>query len=86
MVQRNTEKRKVRSISLKFGTLNVGSMTGKSTELADIMERRKADFVCAGNQVKGQQGQKIWKRLQPILPWCGWKEKWSRRDCIGRIC
>ena len=38
---KQTEKRNVRSVSLKFGTLNVGRITGKSRELADMLERRK---------------------------------------------
>ena len=45
-VRRKRDKRKVRSVSLKFGTLNVGTITGKSRELADMMERRKVDILC----------------------------------------
>ena len=44
-VQRKRDKRKVRSVSLKFGTLNVGTITGESRELADITERRKLDIL-----------------------------------------
>ncbi|KAK3574478.1 hypothetical protein QTP86_008076 [Hemibagrus guttatus] len=29
-----------------MGTLNVGTMTGKGRELADVMERRKVDILC----------------------------------------
>ena len=46
MVRRKRDKRKVRSVGLKFGTLNVGTITGKSRELADMMERRKVDILC----------------------------------------
>ena len=46
MVQRKRYKRKIRSVSLKFGTLNVGTITGKHRELADMMERRKIDIFC----------------------------------------
>ena len=46
MVRRKRDKRKVRSVSLRFGTLNVGTITGKSRELADMMEKRKVDILC----------------------------------------
>ena len=39
-------RRKVKRVELKVGTLNVGTMTGKSRELADVMERRKVDVLC----------------------------------------
>ncbi|KAK3516306.1 hypothetical protein QTP70_009434 [Hemibagrus guttatus] len=40
------EKRKGKSVGLRIGTLNVGTMTGKGRELADVMERRKVDILC----------------------------------------
>ena len=50
------KKRNVKSVSLKFGTLNVGTITGKSRELPDMMERReRVLFVHARDQVKGQK-------------------------------
>ncbi|MCJ8728839.1 hypothetical protein PDJAM_G00009160 [Pangasius djambal] len=45
-VRRQREKRKGKSIGLRIGTLNVGNMTGKGRELADMMERRKVDILC----------------------------------------
>ncbi|KAK3538624.1 hypothetical protein QTP86_008836 [Hemibagrus guttatus] len=33
-------------VGLRIGTLNVGTMTGKGRELADVMERRKVDILC----------------------------------------
>ncbi|KAK3549277.1 hypothetical protein QTP70_034483 [Hemibagrus guttatus] len=42
-VRRQREKRKGKSVGLRIGTLNVGTMTGKGRELADMMERRKVD-------------------------------------------
>ncbi|KAK3570259.1 hypothetical protein QTP86_017110 [Hemibagrus guttatus] len=46
IVRRQREKRKVKSVGLRIGTLNVGTMTGKGRELADMMERRKVDILC----------------------------------------
>ncbi|KAF7641145.1 hypothetical protein LDENG_00292100, partial [Lucifuga dentata] len=31
---------------MRVGTLNVGTMTGKARELADMMQRRKVDILC----------------------------------------
>ncbi|KAK3522491.1 hypothetical protein QTP86_015882 [Hemibagrus guttatus] len=45
-VRRQREKRKGKSVGLRIGTLNVGTMTGKGRELADTMERRKVDILC----------------------------------------
>ena len=49
-------KKKVQAV--RIGTLNVGSMTGRSREVADVMERRKVDILCVqetrwrGNKAK----------------------------------
>ncbi|KAK3571489.1 hypothetical protein QTP86_012836 [Hemibagrus guttatus] len=45
-VHRQREKRKGKSVGLRIGTLNVGTMTEKGRELADMMERRKVDILC----------------------------------------
>ncbi|ESO10489.1 hypothetical protein HELRODRAFT_183589 [Helobdella robusta] len=34
------------SMVLRLGTLNVGSLTGRSTEIAEVLERRKIDIYC----------------------------------------
>ena len=39
-------RKKVTRVELKVGTLNMGTMTGKSRELADVIERRKIDMLC----------------------------------------
>ncbi|KAK3572798.1 hypothetical protein QTP86_007401 [Hemibagrus guttatus] len=44
-VHRQREKRKGKSVGLRIGTLNVGTMTGKGRELADVKER-KVDVLC----------------------------------------
>ena len=45
-MRRQQEKRKEVCRVMKMGTLNVGTMTGKGRELADIMQRRKVDVLC----------------------------------------
>ncbi|KAF7693242.1 hypothetical protein C0J45_16617 [Silurus meridionalis] len=45
-LQRRQEKKKCRRVKVQVGTLNVGTMTGKGREGADMMERRKVDMLC----------------------------------------
>ena len=53
-------RKKATRVELKVGTLNVGMMTGKSRELADVMERRKVDALCVQEtQWKGEKAQCI---------------------------
>ena len=39
-------ERREKVVKLRAGTLNVGTMTGKGREIADLMERRKMDVLC----------------------------------------
>lgn len=43
---RKRESRNARSLGLRVGTLNVGTMTGKGGVLVDMMQRRKVDILC----------------------------------------
>lgn len=38
--------RRVKVVALRVGTLNVGTMTGKSKEIVDLMERSKINVLC----------------------------------------
>ncbi|KAK3556228.1 hypothetical protein QTP70_006930 [Hemibagrus guttatus] len=59
-VHRQGEKRKGKSVGLRIGTLNVGTMTGKGRELADMMERRKVDILCVQEtRWKGSKARSI---------------------------
>ncbi|KAK3511358.1 hypothetical protein QTP70_005291 [Hemibagrus guttatus] len=59
-VHRQREKRKCKSVGLRIGTLNVGTMTGKGRELADMMERRKVDILCVQEtRWKGSKARSI---------------------------
>ncbi|KAK3507887.1 hypothetical protein QTP70_002436 [Hemibagrus guttatus] len=59
-VRRQREKRKGKSVGLRIGTLNVGTMTGKGRELADVMERRKVDILCVQEtRWKGSKARSI---------------------------
>ena len=47
----------------KGGTLNIGTMTGRGRELADVMERKNVDMLCLqetkwkGNKVRNIGGE-----------------------------
>ncbi|KAK3527832.1 hypothetical protein QTP86_006897 [Hemibagrus guttatus] len=59
-VHRQREKRKGKGVGLRIGTLNVGTMTGKGRELADMMERRKVDILCVQEtRWKGSKARSI---------------------------
>ncbi|KAK3536156.1 hypothetical protein QTP70_031754 [Hemibagrus guttatus] len=59
-VHRQREERKGKSVGLRIGTLNVGTMTGKGRELADMMERRKVDILCVQEtRWKGSKARSI---------------------------
>ena len=64
-------------MELKVGTLNVGTMMGKSRELADVMERRKVDVLCV---------QETWwkgKKAQCIGEGC--KLWYNKRNGVGIV-
>ncbi|KAK3519736.1 hypothetical protein QTP70_003706 [Hemibagrus guttatus] len=53
-------ERRGKSVGLRIGTLNVGTMTGKGRELADMMERRKVDILCVQEtRWKGSKARSI---------------------------
>ena len=65
--ERNEERKKAKKIKLKVATLNVGTMTGKGREVADLMERRGVDILCVQEtRWKGKKakciggGYKMW--------------------------
>ena len=45
-VKKQREAWKGRCSLIKVGTLNIGTMTGRGGELADMMERRNVDILC----------------------------------------
>ena len=45
-VKKQREAWKGRCLLIRVGTLNIGTMTGRGRELADMMERRNVDILC----------------------------------------
>ena len=65
--ERDEERKKAKKITLRVATLNVGTMTGKGREVADLMERRGLDILCVQEtRWKGERarciggGYKMW--------------------------
>ena len=52
-VKRQREVWKGRCSLIRVGTLNIGTMTGRGRELADMMERRNVDILCL-QETKGK--------------------------------
>ena len=52
--ERNEERKKAKKIKLRVATLNVGTMTGKEREVADLMERRGVDILCVCRKLAGR--------------------------------
>ncbi|KAK3508458.1 hypothetical protein QTP70_030248, partial [Hemibagrus guttatus] len=80
-VHRQREKRKGKSVGLRIGILNVGTMTGKGRELADVMERRKVDILCVQEtRWKGSKARSIGTGFK--LFYCGVD---SKRNGVGVV-
>ncbi|KAK3572040.1 hypothetical protein QTP86_022268, partial [Hemibagrus guttatus] len=80
-VHRQREKRKGKSVGLRIGTLNVGTMTGKGRKLADMMERRKVDILCVQEtRWKGSKARSIGAGFK--LFYCGVD---SKRNGVGVV-
>ncbi|KAI5623886.1 hypothetical protein C0J50_16567 [Silurus asotus] len=59
-LQRRQGKEQCRRVEIRVGTLNVGTMTGKGREVADMMERRKVDMLCVQEtKWKGSKARNI---------------------------
>ena len=58
--ERNEERKKAKKIKLKVTTINVGTMTCKGREVADLMERRGVDILCVQEtRWKGEKARSI---------------------------
>ena len=44
--KRNEKKKKTKKIKQRVATLNVGTLTGKEKEVADLVERSGVDILC----------------------------------------
>ena len=64
-VKRQREAWKGRCSLIRVGTLNIGTMTGRGRELADMMERRNVDILCLQEtKWKGSKARNIGGRCK----------------------
>ncbi|XP_064118983.1 uncharacterized protein LOC135223991 [Macrobrachium nipponense] len=62
--------------AIRMGTLNVGSMNGRSREVADVLERRRVDILC--------EQETRWRENKAKDIGNGYKLLCSRADETGR--
>ena len=56
--------------SLRIASLNIGTMTGESRELADLMKRRRIDVMCLQEtRWGGHKSHRAWRWMQTVLRW-----------------
>ena len=66
---------------MRIGTLNVGTMTGRGREIADLMERRKVQILCVQEtKWKGEKAKELGGGYK--LFYCGEK---SDRNGVGIV-
>ena len=54
---------------LRVVSCNVGTMTGKAMEIADVLRRRKVDSVCTGGKMERIESEECGPWLQTVLSW-----------------
>ena len=73
--EKGRREMKKRKIKLMVATLNVGIMTGKGREVADLMERRGVDILCVQEtRWKGERARCIGGEIK-----CGTVEEETKR-------
>ena len=79
--ERNEERKKAKKINLRVATLNVGTMTGKGREAADLMKPRGVDILYAQ--------ETRWKRKKARCTGGGYKvwyfESENKKNGVGII-
>ena len=72
------KRAKTENLHVRFMTADIGSMTGKNREIADIMHRRKTMIAYVLEKMERQQSQRDRGRFQTLLPWHMQSQKWNR--------
>ena len=67
-MKKQQEAWKGRHSLIRVGTLNIGTITGRRRELADMMEQRNVDILCLQEtKWKRNKAKKHWRWMQTIL-------------------
>ena len=80
-VKKQRKVLKGRRSLIRVGTLNIGTMTGRGRELADMMERRNVDILCLQEtKWKGSKARSIGVGCKPF-----YKGADGRKNGIGIV-
>ena len=83
-VKKQQEAWKKRCSLLRVGTLNIGTMTGRGRELADMMERRNVDILCLQEtKWKGSKARNIRGECKIFYNGADGRKKWDRDSAEG---
>ena len=75
--KKKKEKARVVEVVVRVGAFNVGKMTGKGRQVADMMEKRRIRYIMhKGDKMERKQSKGAWWWVQAILTWGGWSKKW----------
>ena len=82
--ERQQEVWKGRRLLVRVGTLNIGTMTGRGRELADLMERRNVDILCLQEtKWKGRKARSIGGGSKPFYNRADGRKKRDRDSGEG---
>ena len=83
-VKKQREAWKGRCSLIRVGTLNIGTMTGRGRELADMMERRNVDILCLQEtKWKGSKTRNIGGGCKIFYSGADGRKKWDRDSAEG---
>ena len=59
-IKKQAQRRRQSETVMRVGTLNIGSMTGRGREVADMMKRRRVDILCVQEtRWKGEKAREL---------------------------
>ena len=83
-VKKQREAWKGRCSLIRVGTLNIGTMTRRGRELADMMERRNVDILCPQEtRWKGSKARNIGGGCKIFYNGADGRKKWDRDSAEG---
>ena len=69
---------------IRVGTLNIGTMTGRGRELANMMERKNVDILCLQEiKWKGSKARNIGSKCKIFYNGADGRKKWDRDSAEG---
>ncbi len=70
--------KKLAKIRVRFLTVNIGTMTGKSRDVADMLTRRQVEIACVQDKKwKGNKARINWRRILALQQRSINHKKWT---------